>query len=1840
MKKWLYTFLIGVFLCIPFFGFSTHIVGGSLTYIYNGGSSYTVTLKLYRDCASGTAAFPGNVTITVLGYDSATFSPSRDFTMSLGTVTPVPSNLDSCAAPPNPMPCVEQGIYTTTVNNLPPNPGGYHMYYQLIARNLSLTNVNAACNCIGESFYAYIPGQSVYWIEKFKLPNGTTIDNGSTAWSRSAGTPSANSAMVNNELFEIEGADDGVETWTSQVINIASYPLGANVSMDLSETGTLDPNDSIFVYYRLNGGPLTLFTTNGFLADDFTSAVASQTGLIGNTIQIVIRVHYDGISPASEIYQIDNVLVYGNDFIPNDDPVFTLFPPLFLCVGTPFTFDHSATDADGDSLVYSFYTPYDGDNAAGGPKDPSFLGGNTAIFKPVIWRAGYSATSPLGGSPLTLNDTSGLLKGTPGMLGQFVVGVKVKEYRNGVYIGETLRDFQFNVVNCAPPAQAILSPFTTCSGNAVNFTSQDTSGARYWWNFGNLSSTSDTSILKFPSYTYPGPGTYTVTLITNKGTPCADTATALVNISWVAANFAQNSPTCVGSPVTFTDNSTKSANSTLAAWSWNFGDAGTSSIQSPSHTYLTSGTYTVTLTATSNLGCTGTVTKAVTINPKPIANAGVNISVCANNPIVSLNGSVTNATGGTWSSNGTGTFNPDNTTLNATYTASNADTAAGLIRFVLTTTGNGVCSAVTDTVFVTITDAPTTANAGPDQTVCGVTSATLSGNVPLVGTGTWTLVSGAATITNPNSPNTTVTGLAPGSSYTFRWTISAASCISSSNDVIINVDLLPTTANAGANQTLCNSTTATLSGNTPTVGTGAWTVVSGTATVTTPSSPNSGVTGLVPGDSVILRWTITQGLCSNSSTVKIVIQPPLTVSNAGPPQTLCGVTSATLGANTPVVGTGLWSVVSGTATITSPNSPNTTVTGLAGGMTYTFRWTISGGVCAPSANDVVITIDPSPTIANAGADQTLCGITSSTILANTPTVGTGSWTLVSGGGTISNPNSPSTTVTGLTPGAANTFRWTVTNSSCPPSTDDVVIYVNIPPTPANAGPDQTVCGLTIATLMANTPLVGTGVWTIVSGTATITNPGSETTTVTGLTAGSIYTFRWTIDATCPASIDDVVIKVDVLPTTAAAGTDQYLCNVTTASVSANAPVIGTGVWTVVYGTATITSPSSPFTVITGLSPGDSVILRWTITKGFCSNSDDVTIVINPITTIVNAGADQLVCSNSPALLTGVVSGVTITGSWGTTGTGIFSPNSTTLNASYTISAADVAAGTVKLILTTTNNGACTALKDTVELTIRVPAIVNAGIDQVVCANNSSVALSGKVNGITSTGTWSANGDGIFSSTTNLSSIYTPGNNDKLNGAVKIVLTSTNNSPCPAVTDTILVNISPAPTVSAGPDQTICSNTAAQLNGSVLAGSVTGQWSTTGTGTFSPAPSALNAIYTPDSNDIAAGQVRLVLVSTNNGNCLPVYDTLLIAITKSPSVNAGIDQFVCSTASGIVLNGSVSGGTSTGLWSTTGGGSFSPNTSSLITSYNIVASDTSEHPVYFILTSTNNGVCPAVSDTFELNIVKKFTTALTQDTFLCSLNSSIRIMGLITGEPSTLTWISSGTGTFSPDNKTNPVNYVPSAADIAGGQVSIKCVASNSAACSNDSSTMILHFYPSPTALFTPSKRHCYIPNDPVTFTNNSTSAHSYSWTFGDGGSDTIVSPVHNYPVTGTYKVTLTARNNYGCVDSVSDEIIVSGDVIFPTGFTPDKNGPNGGTYNINDLTNNVFFPFSAGIVDFHMMIFNRWGELIFETFDVKIGWDGYYRGKLCQQDTYVWKAEATFNDGRSFGKKGSVTLIR
>ncbi len=234
-------------------------------------------------------------------------------------------------------------------------------------------------------------------------------------------------------------------------------------------------------------------------------------------------------------------LIPGVNKVPVDNsPVFKSLPPNFLCTNAPLKFDHSAIDADGDSLVYELYTPFIG--ATSGVPNPVPSGAtNPDRFSPVVWIAGaYNVNNQIDGQPtLTINRHTGKLTLTPTVNGQFVVGIKVLEFRKGKLIGETKRDFQFNVSTCVFDVVSSFGvPYYNCTGDFLNFQNRCQGATNYHWDFGVDTSARDTSNLKNPSYLYAAPGYYTVKLIAS-ATICSDTSQFEI---YVKKNFVTKLP--------------------------------------------------------------------------------------------------------------------------------------------------------------------------------------------------------------------------------------------------------------------------------------------------------------------------------------------------------------------------------------------------------------------------------------------------------------------------------------------------------------------------------------------------------------------------------------------------------------------------------------------------------------------------------------------------------------------------------------------------------------------------------------------------------------------------------------------------------------------------------------------------------------------------------------------------------------------------------------------------------------------------------------------------------------------------------------------------------------------------------------------------------------------------------------------------------------------------------------------------------------------------------------------------------------------------------------------------
>ena len=304
----------------------------------------------------------------------------------------------------------------------------------------------------------------------------------------------------------------------------------------------------------------------------------------------------------------------------NSNPQFSNFPPVALCANASFWFDHSAEDIDGDFLVYSFCSPMLG----GTPDAPAPAPPSPPPFTNVSWAAGFSENDPITSvNPFSIDSATGLLEGTPTQAGQYVIGICVSEYRDGILLSETNRDFQFNVTVCdANIVAAIPDQTTFCDGLTVEFTNDSFNADDFYWDFGDPDTEDDWSTDPEPTWIYADTGAYQVMLIANPTWPCADTATAwYIAYPLVAPEISDPVFECIDGLQMFDFHAVGDFD-VSAAFYWDFGpgiDIPPSTESNPGPVYFGGeGSYDIELTLAEN-GCDSTVTVSIDVPPQPVA---------------------------------------------------------------------------------------------------------------------------------------------------------------------------------------------------------------------------------------------------------------------------------------------------------------------------------------------------------------------------------------------------------------------------------------------------------------------------------------------------------------------------------------------------------------------------------------------------------------------------------------------------------------------------------------------------------------------------------------------------------------------------------------------------------------------------------------------------------------------------------------------------------------------------------------------------------------------------------------------------------------------------------------------------------------------------------------------------------------------------------------------------------------------------------------------------------------------------------------------------------------------
>ena len=226
----------------------------------------------------------------------------------------------------------------------------------------------------------------------------------------------------------------------------------------------------------------------------------------------------------------------------NSSPVFNNLANPVICNQTLINFDHSATDRDGDRLVHKLCTPYYGASATA--PIPRTLDILPPPYTEIAWQQPYGLNNLLGGAPLAIHPVTGRITGTPNTIGQFVVGVCVDEYRNNVLIGQTKRDFQYNVTSCGSLAvNAAFTTNTTCGNLSVGFNNQTVGGTAYHWDFGVQGVTNDTSALFSPNYTFPDTGCYVISLAVRSNDSCTTIRSEMLCLGYITITQNDNTLT-------------------------------------------------------------------------------------------------------------------------------------------------------------------------------------------------------------------------------------------------------------------------------------------------------------------------------------------------------------------------------------------------------------------------------------------------------------------------------------------------------------------------------------------------------------------------------------------------------------------------------------------------------------------------------------------------------------------------------------------------------------------------------------------------------------------------------------------------------------------------------------------------------------------------------------------------------------------------------------------------------------------------------------------------------------------------------------------------------------------------------------------------------------------------------------------------------------------------------------------------------------------------------------------------------------------------------------------------
>lgn len=1215
----------------------------------------------------------------------------------------------------------------------------------------------------------------------------------------------------------------------------------------------------------------------------------------------------------------------------------------------------------------------------------------------------------------------------------------------------------------------------------------------------------------------------------------------------------------------------------LGTGAYNFVAPSTANSKYPTINFANYGTYTVRLTVKNSCN-TVTVSQIINIFESPVPVITADLNPICHEATVNLTGS----TGGAsnlplvWDngSNSIGFSSPNS--LTTTYTPSAAERLTGraTVYFRVSTGLTGSCSEVIDSVVITILPENTLSNTENSKTIC-------TGNpVDFL----------------PTSVSAT----------SFSWTATNA-------DGLIN-NLV--TSGTGDISSVLTNTSNTIS-----------------ATVVYTITPSNGI---CIGEPFVLTVTVTP---------RPIISTPVV------DKTICNNTSSAINVTSNIQTRFIWTSVASPGIRGATNPPDLSApsgnivindnlindTNTQGTVTYTIR-AFSSENCDGNTVVVTIRIDPAITNANAGPDQELCNVTTPTTIVrlnadpNLKTGEIGRWVMVSNtpNASVDLPTDPSSAISGITPGQTYRFAWVISGpATCGTTTDTVTIVNNNPINQSISSNAPVVCSGQIVTINGGITTGGNGnyvySWEIQENNGSwnvIPNESQQNLTIQLNTQGTIAIRRRVTSGGCISVSNEDLITVRPPITNNYIGTDQTICDgETPVELTGTTPGGGDNTFTFQWQSST---NGTVWTNISGANFVDYQPLAIPVTTHYRRNtstaacgdlanpSNIVTITVNPPAIAEFTFASLTGCAPFSPIITTVVN-VQRNATYTWYADNVVIGNSSTFPTNFSINEANRRVR-IKLVTTSALNCNSDSLEYDFSTNQDVPAQFTqstteaCGPAPVSFVNQSNQTLG-------ATFRWNF-GNGQLSNEANPQTVtYQPDPSGKDTTYV-VTLYSITSCGIDSIQSTVLIKSPPRPIFSPSVTTGCSELTVNFTNNSPLQTNITYTFNF-GDGT--------QPVETTDRRTVTHIYRTTTNTQTFNAtltarNDCGVVTTLPYAIVVRPN----------TVVAELVVNGNQLRGCAP---------------------FTVTFDNNSTGATDFIV-DFGDGTPPRPSTSFPEKFTHMFTTA---GTFTVTLTATNGCSTRTTSE--TITVLPQPIVDFTADQTLgctglavqfrntpqNGVSYIwdfgdgsPTSTEVepihvySGTQeyYTVTLTATNALGCPiTVSKNQFIRIVPPPAAAFNVAPSTIInIPDYTFYFQDESTNNPTiWEWDFGDGTTSTLRNPNHTYPDTGTYRVTLRALNQHGCFTSTFKNVTIKGVpgyLFVPNAFTPGDIRP--------ELRE--FGAKGSGILSWKFGIFNKWGQLLWETTKLEEGrpierWDGTYKGAPLPQGVYYWKIDVKMVNG-------------